>query len=313
MDPALVRALLHLSASGFSAEADSAAPLCRATRWSPRLALGARHLAFRHGRSRLEHAVKAGDVTRVGWLCDSQAALVLHPAVHEKPPVPGCAYYSEQRPHWPLWPPPLGAHARALARLCASASARPSPAASFTMPPQARFHYGFGPRIEGPLAAWRAANPGALVANVSFRHDLADADFKHLVGVRAVDMRWCTHPGLTDAGLACLRGAHTVWMLGCRQAGVTGAGIASLAGVHTLQLALCTQVAITDAALLSLAGVQVLDLRDCVQLVGEPGALAALRGVRCLYLQGCAPTLIAAARAQGLAVSLGGAHGHSRA
>jgi hypothetical protein len=82
----------------------------------------------------------------------------------------------------------------------------------FVMPPMVDSDYGFGPRIVGPLAAWRAAHPDTLVANAAGRVDLTDADFVHLVGIKALNMVRCTNPGLTDAAFVHLRGLHTLWM-----------------------------------------------------------------------------------------------------
>jgi hypothetical protein len=50
----------------------------------------------------------------------------------------------------------------------------------------------FGPVLQGSLPAWRAAHPTALVANVSGRRDLQDADFACLQGIRALDMSSCS-------------------------------------------------------------------------------------------------------------------------
>ena len=68
--PLLFRALYHLADSGFAPEADSAFTLCRATCWSEPIARGARHLDFRHGRSRVEYNVRVGCRQRMGWLID---------------------------------------------------------------------------------------------------------------------------------------------------------------------------------------------------------------------------------------------------
>jgi hypothetical protein len=72
----------------------------------------------------------------------------------------------------------------------------------------------FKPLMKGPLADWRAANPGAEVANVAWRETSYPRwDFVHLVGLKAVKMRFCR--GITDAGLAHLAGIHTLNMGGC--------------------------------------------------------------------------------------------------
>ena len=98
-------------------------------------------------------------------------------------------------------------------------------------------------RITGSLAAWRACFPGARAANVAGRHDLRDADFAHLAGVKTLNMHECT--GITDAGLAHLRGIHTLHMSECT--GITDAGLAHLCGIRALSTLGCH--GITDAGL----------------------------------------------------------------
>ncbi len=66
--------------------------------------------------------------------------------------------------------------------------------ATFEMPVDAEGKPDWGPVIEGPLAAWRQANPAALVANNSFRRDISDADFGFLAGIRALNMSHCSQP-----------------------------------------------------------------------------------------------------------------------
>jgi hypothetical protein len=66
--PFLFRALHHLADSGFAPEADSAFTLCRTACWSEPVACGARHLDFRHARSRPEYNVRLGCRQRMGWL-----------------------------------------------------------------------------------------------------------------------------------------------------------------------------------------------------------------------------------------------------
>lgn len=64
-------------------------------------------------------------------------------------------------------------------------------APAFVMPLDEAGKPYFGPKIEGPLDAWRSDHPDALVANVSRRKDLTDADFAHLAGIKALDMTMC--------------------------------------------------------------------------------------------------------------------------
>ena len=152
--------------------------------------------------------------------------------------------------------------------------------------------FDFGPRILGPLAVWRAANPGAEVANVEGREYLPDEDFVHLVGLKAVNMWGCR--GINNACLAHLTGIHTLEMFGCR--GITDAGLAHLAGIHTLNMRWCERI--TDAGLAHLTGIHTLDMDGCTGITDA--GLAHLAGIHTLYARDCAPAFVAAARARGL-------------
>ena len=271
--PLLFRALHHLADSGFMPEADSAFVLTRATCWSEPVARGARHLDFRYGRSRLEYNVRVGCRQRMGWLVDRGGveARVWDEeggtprwklALFDRPPVVGESFFVELRPHWPLWPAPAS-HIPAREMLISKVGGAPH--GGFVMPSMVAPDWGLGPRIVGSLAAWRAANPDALVANVRVRADLTDADFVHLAGIKALDMGYCTNPGLTDAAFVHLRGLHTLLMLNCHQASITDAAFAHLHGLHTLNMGSCNQSTITDAAFAHLRVIQVLIMQDCDQ------------------------------------------------
>ena len=298
--PLLFRALHHLADSGFGAEADSAFALCRATLWSEPIARGTRHLDFRFARSRLEDTVRMGCRQRMGWLVDRGGVEArVWEEVGAEPrwklalfDVPSSL---KMGVHWPVWPAPAS---HALAREMLIHKVGGVPHGGF-------LHlklYDFGPAIVGPLAAWRAANPGALVANVGFRDDLTDADFVHLAGIMALNMSYCTNPGLTDASLVHLRGLHTLNMMGCTQ--LTDGAFAHLHGLHSLWMSFCSQTAITDAAFLHLRGIQVLIMSDCNQATITGATLAHLRGARALYMNGCSLAAIAAARLLGLPVEV---------
>ena len=201
---------------------------------------------------------------------------------------PPAHLYADERREWPALPPPTG-HAEARVLLCERAGGEP-------------LMFGdrgsdFGPRIEGPLAAWRAAHPGALVANVGDRRDLVDADFAYLAGIKALWMTNCTNPALTSAAFAHLRGVHTLWMSGCAQASLGDAAFAHLRGVHTLDMWGCSQATLTDGAFVHLRGVHTLLMSYCDQPSITGATLSHLRGVRTLHMYGCAPAVIAAARA----------------
>ena len=116
--------------------------------------------------------------------------------------------------------------------------------------------------IKGSIARWRACFPRALSANVAEWQwpgreprsaPVVDADFVHLQGLRALDMRGCT--SVTDAAFAHLRGIHTLNMSGCSQVGITDAAFAHLRGIHKLDMSFCSQVGITDAAFAHLRGI----------------------------------------------------------
>jgi len=200
-------------------------PVCRIER-----AQGVKGEEHRFRRTVVEGALKQGNPEEVAWLLDEDG----------EEAVGGAA----RRPRWALFDAPKGGgHAAAAEEL----RERAPRGLRFCEP-----KVDFGPKIEGPLANWRAANPGAEVANVEDRRDLRDADFVHLVGLKAVNMWRCTR--ITDAGLAHLVGIHTLDMGGCT--GITDAGLAHLAGIHTLNMHGCT--GITDAGLVHLVGIHTL-------------------------------------------------------
>jgi hypothetical protein len=114
-----------------------------------------------------------------------------------------------------------------------------APPLEFVMPVGGAGKPEFGPCIKGPLCFWRAANPMALVANVSGLRDLTDADFVHFRGIRALSMSWCKQPTITDAAFVNLRGIHTLDMSNCTQRTITAAAFANLHGIHTLGMAFC--------------------------------------------------------------------------
>ena len=306
--PLLFRALHHLADSGFAPEADSTFALCRATCWSEPIARGARHLDFRHGRSRVEYNVRVGCRQRMGWLIDrggvearvwdeEGGAPRWKLALFDRPPEENEIYFYELYAHWPVLPAPA-LHARAREMLISKVGGAPH--GGFVMPQMVAPEWGIGPPIVGPLAAWRAANPGALVANVAERVDLTDADFVHLVGIKALCMAGCTNLGLTDAAFVHLRGLHTLLMWGCNQASIMDAAFAHMHGLHTLCMSHCKQSTITDAAFTHLRGIQVLDMRYCNQATITGATFAYLLGVRALYMYDCSPAALTSARNLGL-------------
>jgi hypothetical protein len=131
----------------------------------------------------------------------------------------------------------------------------------------------FGERIEGSLAAWRAANPDANTARVNGRHDVDDDACEHLRGVRALNIAGCT--AVTDAGFAHLGAVEVLVMSGLTR--VTDAGLRHLTRVRKLVLKNCTGV--SDAAFAPLrATLYSLDVDGCRQLTA-----AALAGLEQLH------------------------------
>ena len=308
----LTRALTLTGAAGFDAEAHSATSLCVALRHSDHLARATHLVTYAHARSPLEYCLKTANQHRAAWLldrCGAQGLAWAQPpapqrapprwqlSLFELPPTRGEENWKKRRKDWPLWPVPAGA---ALARAMLIERVGGAPHGGFIMPPQVAPDCGFGPRIEGPLAAWRAANPDALVANVAGRLDLTDVDFGHLAGIKALDMSKCTAP--TDAAFAHLRGIHTLWMWGCTQDAISDAAFAHLRGIHTLSMWGCRQATITDAAFSHLRGIQALDLSWCDQDGIMGATFAHLRGVRLLLMFFCNTEATATARALGLPV-----------
>ena len=302
--PLLYRALHHLADSGFTPEADSAFSLCRAACWSEPIARGVRHLDFIDRRSRVEYNVRVGCRQRMGWLIDrggvearvwaeeGGSAPRWKLALFNRLPVEDEVLFDELEYLWPVWPAPAS---HALAREMLTRKVGGSPHGGFVMPPRLYPDSGFGPRIVGPLAMWRAAHPDALAANVSERGDLTDADFVHLAGIKALNMGYCTNPGLTDAAFVHLRGLCTLWMDGCYQSSITDAAFAHMHGLHTLSMYDCNQSTITDAAFTHLRGIQVLDIQWCNQATITGATFSHLHGVRVLRMEGCSPTAFAAA------------------
>ena len=166
---------------------------------------------------------------------------------------------------------------------------------------------------------------GLLELNMSGCREVTDAAFAHLRGVRALNMNYCSHlitdaafehlrgsiralsismcRGVTGAAFAHLCGIHTLDMSSCNQISITDAAFVHLRGIHTRDMGGCSQAGITDAALVHLRGVHNLNLGGCTQFITE-ASFAPLRGVHALMMGGCSPGAVAAARAQGLRVTL---------
>jgi len=297
------RALYHLGMSKWIVEADSGSVLCHKTRDSVLVARITANQHFLRHRSRLEYAVKAGNVYRTRLLLDRGLD------------------------NWALYDAPPSA-ARDLL----------DPSRAYSKKPTQPLLSGFGPRIEGSLAEWRAANPTALEANVAGRHDLTDTDFAHLAGIKALNMAHTR--GLTDAAFVHLRGIHTLsmydcpwvsdmafwWLRGihtlymwdCHQ--ITGYGFQWLCGIHSLYINNCSGVQdaafvhlrginmlamigcqqITDAGLAHLKGISTLAMNECTQKGITVAGLRHLRGILTLRLFDCSQEIIDAVNSLGL-------------
>ena len=197
-----------------------------------------------------------------------------------------------------MWPIPAG-YAAARAMLIERVGGAPH--GGFVLPSPLGMWEGYWPRIKGPLAAWRAANPDAAVANLRYRNDLVDVDFAHLAGLKVVFMGRCDQATITDAAFAHLRGIHTLDMSYCDQTTITDAVFAHLRGIHTLDMSFCRQPTITDALFLHLKGIHTLDMRRCNQDTITGATLGNLRGVRALEVYLCNEQTVAAAAALHLA------------
>jgi len=141
--------------------------------------------------------------------------------------------------------------------------------------------------IKGSLADWRAFFPNAIVANISGRRDLTDADFVHLRGIHTLNMRGCNQESITDAAFEHLRGIHTLNMDGCSQVTINDAAFEHLRGIHTLNMSRCNQLTITDAAFEHLEGIHTLYMVTCFQRTITDDAFKYLHGIKTLDMSHC--------------------------
>ena len=124
--------------------------------------------------------------------------------------------------------------------------------------------------IRGGIAQWRACFPAARGVNVRMYdlHDgpvrgtaVVDGDFVHFVGLRALNMSWCSE--VTDAAFVHLRGIERLNMDCCDQASITDAAFEHLKGIHSLVMPWCSQATITGAGLEHLKGISRLGMYEC--------------------------------------------------
>ena len=112
--------------------------------------------------------------------------------------------------------------------------------------------------IKGSIGAWRGSFPRARCANVRKeawvpgcrRAPVVDADLVHFVGLRVLNMSYCTQ--LTDAAFVHLRGIDTLVMEGCSQATITGDAFEHLAGAQALGMWGCRAAQVATARSLEL-------------------------------------------------------------
>jgi hypothetical protein len=151
-----------------------------------------------------------------------------------------------------------------------------------------------GTVIRGSVALWRACFPRARGANVGQRGQwgenpngrrtaVVDAAFVHFVGLRALNMSWCTQ--VRDAAFVHIRGILELNMTYCSQVTITDAAFAHLVGIQRLSIWGCSQANITDAAFVHLKGIKVLNIAECRQLTDA--AFEHLKGIQTLFMWRC--------------------------
>ena len=154
----------------------------------------------------------------------------------------------------------------------------------FEMPRNRHGDPDFGRAIEDDLAAWRAAHPGARVANLLDR-ELSAADLGALRGVRGLRLIGCTlaPPTATFAPLAGLQALEIRHRHGDDPG--LGAALAPLAGsLRSLTVRFAANL--SDGDLAPLAGLEELELVSCSRMTGE--CLGALGGrLRALRVHDC--------------------------
>ena len=143
--------------------------------------------------------------------------------------------------------------------------------------------FDFGPHIEGPLAAWRAANPDAQAARLNGRRDLTDDDCAFLRGVRVLNIAGCSQ--LTDAAFAHFGSLEVLVMNGC--ANVTEVGFAHMPRLRKLLMKNCLSA--TDGAFKNLVHLRQLDVDGCRKLTAA--ALDGLPELRIVSAHLCDPKL----------------------
>jgi hypothetical protein len=149
--------------------------------------------------------------------------------------------------------------------------------------------------IKGSVAGWRTCIPRARWANVGGydehinnkgrRTQVMDADFAHFVGLRRLNMMWCS--SITDAGLVHLKGIHTLDMYACWQSTITDLAFSHLQGIHTLDMSHCDQRTITDQAFSYLKGIHTLNISHCSQPNITDLTLSYLKGIHILNMSYC--------------------------
>jgi hypothetical protein len=112
------------------------------------------------------------------------------------------------------------------------------------------------------IASWRACYPRALSISLKGRKDIKDNVFRHLEGIKWIDIRDCEH--LTDdAFIHVNKSISKLDISACRQ--ITNASFVHFINLKHLTMKSCFQSQITDAGLRLLTNIKYLDISGCNQ------------------------------------------------
>jgi hypothetical protein len=135
---------------------------------------------------------------------------------------------------------------------------------------------------------------------------VTDAAFKHLKGIRVLDMSQCKQNTITNAAFAHLADVEVLAMQWCTQSTITDEAfqglkklvsldisctrftdstLSCLEGIHTLKMSRCHRI--TDAGFKHLKGIHTLDMYSCNQRTVTDAAFEHLKGVHTLDMSHC--------------------------
>lgn len=145
--------------------------------------------------------------------------------------------------------------------------------------------------IARSLDLWHMCFPNATAANVSERPDLVNADFRHFIGLKSLNISQYartqrTPPPkatFTDAAFKNLCGIQKLVMNNCDMATITDEAFESLRGIRKLSMCDCSQPTITSRALMNLRGIEELDMRWCDQPFSV-ASLSMFHGIKSLKM-----------------------------